>query len=211
MRLLRLSILIAGSIIYLGASAANVQWNWARCERFIGSSWVVGYSNDGDPVVYDASMMLHVSSGGSSASVSSGAFGDLATATWLLVSAGDIINDVLFESSSQVFFSQREGAVVGNGSASVQKDSPFYLAVKAEGFDWDTLFADDAYVLTGDARYGWVELAVDASGDLKVMSSAWDLDGGAMYVGGGAVPEPSSVLLMLLGLTGLSLRRKKGS
>ena len=57
--------------------------------------------------------------------------------------------------------------------------------------------------------YGWVELDVDSSGNLNLRSSAIDLDGGPMIVGGGsAIPEPSSVLLLLAGGALLALRRR---
>ena len=54
--------------------------------------------------------------------------------------------------------------------------------------------------------------AFSASGDAPtVLSSAWDIDGGAMIVGAGAVPEPTSGLLLLLGISSLALRRKPTS
>ena len=59
--------------------------------------------------------------------------------------------------------------------------------------------------------YGWVELAVDGNGNVVVSSSAADLDGGPMVVGGGAweggIPEPSGGMLFLLGAAALGLRR----
>ena len=55
--------------------------------------------------------------------------------------------------------------------------------------------------------YGWVEFGFDDSNGLIVVNGALDLDGGPMMVGGGAIPEPSSGLLVLLGLVALSLRR----
>lgn len=54
--------------------------------------------------------------------------------------------------------------------------------------------------------YGWVRLYIGEDGEMYG-SSAFDLDGGAMYVGGGAVPEPTSGLFVLLGLCILGLRR----
>ena len=60
--------------------------------------------------------------------------------------------------------------------------------------------------------YGWVELIVDENGNVIAASSAADLDGGPMVVGGGAwdgnIPEPSGGLLFLLGAATLGLRRK---
>jgi hypothetical protein len=55
-------------------------------------------------------------------------------------------------------------------------------------------------------RYGWVELGLDGDGLLKVYSSAWDIDGDAIVVG--AIPEPTSGMFLIFGLTVLGLRRR---
>lgn len=55
--------------------------------------------------------------------------------------------------------------------------------------------------------YGWIELNLSDDGILAVGHSAWDLEGGAMLVGGGAVPEPSGGLLLAIGMLTLLLRR----
>ena len=57
--------------------------------------------------------------------------------------------------------------------------------------------------------YGWAEYAVSEDGTFRILNSAIDFDGGAMIVGGGAVPEPTSGLLLLLGVAGLALRRQR--
>ena len=67
-----------------------------------------------------------------------------------------------------------------------------YLAFSEERFDSIT--------------YGWVQLGYAGDGHLSVLASAWDKDGDSIVVG--AIPEPSSGVLVLLGLAGLALRRK---
>lgn len=76
--------------------------------------------------------------------------------------------------------------------------------------------AADAYLavlLDNDMRgihaYGWIKFTVTDGGELNLVSSAIDLDGGPMLVGGGsAVPESSSGCLALLGCALLMLRRR---
>ena len=70
--------------------------------------------------------------------------------------------------------------------------------------------------LQSDEMFGWIELRIEGSssgGDVSILGSAIDLDGGAMIVGGGAwdgaTPEPVSGLLLLLGGALLALRRRR--
>ena len=63
------------------------------------------------------------------------------------------------------------------------------------------------YTNPDDIDVGWIELACDEEGVLSIAHSAIDLDGDELIVGGGAVPEPSSGLLCLVGLLVLALRR----
>ena len=55
-------------------------------------------------------------------------------------------------------------------------------------------------------RYGWFQIGVDQAGELNILSSAWDLDGDAIVVG--AIPEPTSGMLVLLGMAALALKRR---
>ena len=62
------------------------------------------------------------------------------------------------------------------------------------------------YPSYGSVRYGWMELGLDEDQKLKVYSSAWDLDGDSIMVG--AIPEPTSGLMLLFGVAALALRRR---
>ena len=73
-------------------------------------------------------------------------------------------------------------------------------------------YDDDPPSVAPDMVYGWVALSEDAYGNPVAISSAIDLDGGPMIVGGGAwegaTPEPVSGILLLLGGALLALRRR---
>ena len=65
--------------------------------------------------------------------------------------------------------------------------------------------AQDRYINPNVQYYGWIELYLSADNVLSLRNSAIDIDGDSIIVG--AIPEPSSGLLVLLGAAGLALRR----
>ena len=125
---------------------------------------------------------------------------------WLLAEKGDVIRyDTtrnLGEEGYLVAYGIDNDKYVGPTEIVVQPDTAMYLAFVCR----------EAASFTGYI-YGWVELEVDSSGNLNVVDSAYDLDGGPMVVGGGAweggIPEPSGGVLFLLGAAALGLRRVK--
>ena len=83
-----------------------------------------------------------------------------------------------------------------------------YLMVMAELIPEDTPWQDTSSL--PPYFYGWVELQVGQDGVVRLASSALDLDGGPMIVGGGsATPEPSSAMLFVLGVGFLLMKRGK--
>ena len=78
-------------------------------------------------------------------------------------------------------------------------DDDVYMGMAVEAYDSNS----NPYVV-----YGWMKFDPLYDGDINC---AWDIDGGAMVVGGGAIPEPSSGVLMAIGLAMLGVRRKKVS
>ena len=146
--------------------------------------------------------------------VTYGQHGDLAGSRWL---------------SGQTTLWSRQmsyGEIASYDSLIGQGGSYFYRSTKGTPdiqCDYDMIFGEDGTGYLGFAAiaytessgytdeylaYGWVQLALDPLSNPVVVASAWDVDGGAMIVGGGAVPEPTSGLLFLLGISVLVLKRR---
>ena len=87
----------------------------------------------------------------------------------------------------------------GTHQLQIEPDSDFYIMFAS---------SDEGCMTTPRYMYGWVNIGVDSFGNLSLLGSAIDLDGGPMVVGGGsAIPEPSGTLLILLGGAVLVMRR----
>ena len=78
----------------------------------------------------------------------------------------------------------------------------FFLGFGVEGSTTDT---DSPEGFSQIWLYGWLEVAVDGT-ELSVVNSAIGLNGQSMTVG--LIPEPTTTMLLLLGLASLALRRR---
>lgn len=118
--------------------------------------------------------------------------------------AGERIEENTVRGRSDGYFlrSKLDGLKTGSDyGIFVDGDSTFYL-----------MFATGTYLETDNPYYGWAEIYVAENGYLSLKRSAIGLDHQAMIVGGGeAIPEPNSAILLLLGLSGLALRRRRVS
>ena len=113
-------------------------------------------------------------------------------AYWVRAEKGEIVNDSLIGSGEMVLDAYySDSAEIKHGSVTVMKDSTFYLA----------LIVDDA------EYYGWLAIDVDKNGKLALSHSVLCDTEGVLVVG--AIPEPSAGMLLLLGLVGLALRRRR--
>ena len=111
---------------------------------------------------------------------------------WVEASAGDVVSDgYLFSDTARFVFDvyYTNPLEIRGFSVAAMKESTFYLA----------LIVDDA------DYYGWLAIDVDSSGGLRLAHSALSTEPGIVV---GAIPEPSSVLLLFLGFAGLALRRR---
>lgn len=127
--------------------------------------------------------------------------------TWMEAALNDIAGvSTIRNDASVLAYTVREDGdfwVEGGAPISVKSNSDFYLMFACNGLD--------EHLEVSDTVYGWVGYHIDQRGQITVLSSAWDLDGGPMIVGGGsATPEPSGGLLLVLGAAALALRRKNG-
>ncbi len=121
---------------------------------------------------------------------------------WFCAVAGEIVDRQTFSSLDTYFFKDN-GDHVNEPITVDSNGESIYLAFK-------TILWGEEYTRTGIEPYGWVELYIQDE-NIMLVSSAVDIDGGPMIVGGGAAtPEPTSGMLMLLGMLGLLLRRQSG-
>ena len=157
------------------------------------------------PMMFRASMLFHPNG------VSYDGEGSLApdwtqglavdfTAAWVEAEVGDVVNREYIENASSYFFRTiiygYDGFDVGG--AVLDTGETLYLA-------WAGATQSNPY----DATFGWMALTLDDVGKLHISSSAWDIDGDPITVGMGAIPEPSSFLLLLVGGAMLALRRRR--
>ena len=125
---------------------------------------------------------------------------------WAIVSYGEIVDETTFhDATKQVELFYGDAEYLSISGTMVENPDDFYMAFKAS----EVLLEGGDYV-EGQPWYGWVHVSVDDT-DLKMtlLGSGINLYGGAVTVG--AIPEPSSALLLLIGGAALSLRRRRWS
>lgn len=132
---------------------------------------------------------------------------NLATAiTWLPVLEGAIVDSFKFGDGKVSLYSTEYSG--GTGEMDVAMGQPFYLAFQAYEliYDFDPEYGDEISV--GQDYYGWVELSSKDGNTMELLASAINLSGNGIIAGAGAVPEPCSGLLVVLGFSLLCLRRR---
>ena len=112
-------------------------------------------------------------------------------ARWVVAEGGDTVDDNYISTGHLVLDAYyTDASKIEYHTMSAAKGSTFYLA----------LIVDDA------DYYGWLAIDVDSGGGLHLAHSALSTEPGIVV---GAIPEPSSWVLLLLGFAGLALRRKR--
>ena len=129
---------------------------------------------------------------------------------WMTALAGDMVDYPTMLNQAEYFFNELHGTSFPYVETSVDivEGCSRYFKFVLQDFD-------EAYAyLTGEATsipslyYGWMEYSYDQNG-FKILRSAIGLEGQVMFVG--AIPEPTSGMLILFGLAALALKREGGS
>ena len=197
MKWFRVELLCIVAILSSSINAATVEWN-----GFYYYDW------------FDAESSMTAGQYGACAYIrwfnSVDAFGNLIwqsdvgdymemTCAWMQVDVGDLINEEFVRSQSGYFYRRNlygEEVLRSDYDIVFPADSDVYLGV-AVARRYDTPL---------DVLYGWVQFHRDEGGAVSFVTSALDLTGDSVVVGG--IPEPSSALLLLVGFGLLATRRK---
>ena len=184
-------IAVISFLFCLTCSASTVEWGTLTIDKYSGGYYCTAWPLDmvsygsGDTIILTGST-----------------YDNLAYASlWVEVFAGDVITGQgLYENETSYFAYANhtpdwEPIEFSDYSVSISKGESTYLAVALdiahEGKEFWT---------------GWVELTLDNNGDVIALSSAFDRSGGPLIVG--AIPEPTSGMLLIFGLTVIGLRRR---
>ena len=179
--------------------AANIEWNRISAVDAevwdTGPLWQIGGYSEKNYTINPVIMITTESMLSASSYMAGG------STIWVKeMSVGDIVNSMTMAATSEGFFYHTDmyiDEMHSDYSIDTTGRDSVYLAFLTIAYD-DNLVPYDIF--------GWVEIGVSGL-EPVVRGSAWDVDGGAMIVGAGAAPEPTSAMLILLGLTLLVIAR----
>ena len=132
---------------------------------------------------------------------------------WVEASVGDLVDASTIFGRHTYWFYEMANAQPEYGSGmprAIDFNESYYLMFAIEDMDDAWAYRLKETTEPPALYYGWAEYVVDENHLFRIVRSAVDFDGGPMIVGGGAIPEPSSALLLLLGISLISIRRQTG-
>ena len=183
--------------VALSVHSANVAWNMASLEIWEPITYS-GY--DFQATITYTYLVMEGYYSGASIVLRALPETNLARAnSFVLAEKGDVVNAGYMNSKIQFFAHAKycdweDSETHTDYPLILDPGDVYYLAFSSESYQ-EPVFT-----------YGWVELGYTTEAGLQVLASAWDRDGDSIVVG--AIPEPTSGLLLLLGVAGLALKRK---
>ena len=206
MRMRNVMVLVGCMLASWVCLATNVKWNDIECwTNSEGGTQTFFKEFNGMYALFVQVFVGDIAGGGFKIDISCQHW--VTAQNWFLANKGDTVDGstTRFRSEGEYLLRHEmgDGANIDAGTFFVD-DTSIYLAFVCSDTPYGTSYPPFVY--------GWIELGVDKEGSVSIHSSAYDLDGGPMVVGGGAytggIPEPSGWVLMLLGLATLGLRRR---
>ena len=194
------------------ANASTVLWNVVTKDATDGYPSLQVVKNDSPPYFWSIfHMSVDVFGDKAILTANPGAVYVLSYAgAWLRAGYGEIVNADSTLNSPAYF----EYGLLGNGTASEESITANvglsnYLKFVLQDGEQCFEYQDGTRAAMPDCFYGWVEYRIDDKGNLEILASAIDIDGDPVIVGGGAIPEPSAGMLLLIGLSGIALCRRR--
>lgn len=202
---------VMAMLMGLGAAASTVEWNaidicsiCGRRANGVNLNVVQGAGQSELPITYNYNGQGRVVSLKSDLNYMPLVIID---GLWVDAYVNDIIDLNYFEQARTVLLDYGSTGVTPQSTGSslaISEGETAYLALTAL---YTTAFAEDMITpIATQQMFGWVEVTISQN-QLEVVRSAFA--DAPLYCGAGLVPEPTSGLLMLIGITGLELKRRR--
>ena len=193
------------------ATGAAVAWNEMHFEESLGRyelSFFYGrHSGDGQ-YSFDAYLDFAIQTFDRAYTLTSMNYDDTATGSicnWLRAEKGTVV-DELSTRHRGIYFNHckadNEVSWVDLPISGVMNEDVYLIVAVEDLLDYNNGVVDPKFL------YGWVHLYVTDLGRVTMLESAMGLDGQAMVVGEGAIPEPVAGSLLAMGLVLLALKRR---